>query len=673
LVVAALVVLGLGAALVFNMGEPSPDTTIIEDGDTVTGHFDENGISDDYRILLESGDVLTAVLSGDDGTDFDLYIYEIVEGSADGDMLAGNPGPNSTESATAMAWYDDYYIVRVYSYSGAGNYTLSVSISSRNNLDDGNNDFGSAEALALPADVSGQLNLRYDPDDYYEVEMVRGGTLDIYLDVPMNGDFNLYLYDQDEFQIRSSTEANSDEELRFAVTEDGTYYVLVTAWSGSGTYALRISGASVDEDGDGSADGARSLTLGVPVDDWLDDVEDRDDFFSVELVEGARLIATLSGPQDADFDLWVFGPDGESMDEASSLSYGSEEHVDFVAAVSGPYWLDANAYSGGGNYTLLAYLDGMEVLPVASAGRDQTAAQMEIVDFDGSGSWDDSPLNYTWDFGDGALGYGETVTHQYALVGNYTVVLSVMDSDFNQDSDSLVVKVVDPATRPLKYAVVIGVADYQSPSVNDLSYSDDDALSWSEYLEAQGYTVRLLVDAQATEDAINAEISWMESVETSNSTCAFVFSGHGTRDVYTRTSYICAYDYYPSYGGTISDAELADAFSGFETEKIFFFFDSCFSGGFDSVATGGRYVSQTCSEDTWGLDASRYQRGLWTYWFLEWGLKSQGYNDLAQCFQQASVQVRLDPTSDYGYDEWGTYLGKMTPEEEYASATPFYL
>jgi len=52
------------------------------------------------------------------------------------------------------------------------------------------------------------------------------------------------------------------------------------------------------------------------------------------------------------------------------------------------------------------------------------------IDFDASASTGNS-LTYSWDFGDGSTGYGQTTTNYYTQAGSYTVVLTVTDQ-FNQ-------------------------------------------------------------------------------------------------------------------------------------------------------------------------------------------------------------------------------------------------
>jgi PKD repeat protein len=51
---------------------------------------------------------------------------------------------------------------------------------------------------------------------------------------------------------------------------------------------------------------------------------------------------------------------------------------------------------------------------------------------------------YSWDFGDGTYGSSASASHTYAAAGTYTVKLSVIDNNFTQASDELVVHVTAP-------------------------------------------------------------------------------------------------------------------------------------------------------------------------------------------------------------------------------------
>jgi len=69
--------------------------------------------------------------------------------------------------------------------------------------------------------------------------------------------------------------------------------------------------------------------------------------------------------------------------------------------------------------------------PTANAGPGQEARVHEQLRFDGSNSSDpEGSLNWTWDFGDGMIGVGPRPFHNYSMPGNYSVTLTVTDSEW---------------------------------------------------------------------------------------------------------------------------------------------------------------------------------------------------------------------------------------------------
>jgi PKD repeat protein len=85
-------------------------------------------------------------------------------------------------------------------------------------------------------------------------------------------------------------------------------------------------------------------------------------------------------------------------------------------------------------------------LPKAMAEATPLEA-MTLVDvtFKGTGSHDDDGhlLWYRWDFGDGTVAYGETVTHAFLDDGTYTVVLTVTDDDGSEADTSVDVTITN--------------------------------------------------------------------------------------------------------------------------------------------------------------------------------------------------------------------------------------
>lgn len=76
----------------------------------------------------------------------------------------------------------------------------------------------------------------------------------------------------------------------------------------------------------------------------------------------------------------------------------------------------------------------------------------EIVSFDASASSDPDGniVSYDWSFGDNATETGETTTHSYSAIGDYTVTLTVEDDDGATDSTSKTITVVSlpPVNQP---------------------------------------------------------------------------------------------------------------------------------------------------------------------------------------------------------------------------------
>ncbi|UCE73784.1 MAG: caspase family protein [Methanomassiliicoccales archaeon] len=203
-----------------------------------------------------------------------------------------------------------------------------------------------------------------------------------------------------------------------------------------------------------------------------------------------------------------------------------------------------------------------------------------------------------------------------------------------------------------KWAVVIGIADYKG-RMDDLMYTDDDAQDMYDYLIGQGYpagNIKLLLNRQAKGDAIYEAIDWMEQWEGPNSECVFFYSGHGSYydgyndgDTEIRDESIICWEL-----KHILDGFLRDAFSSFESHKIAFIFDSCFSGGMDDLAGSGRVVVTACDEDELSWDGADWQQnGAFTYYYLE-GLDI--YNTVEGAFTYGTPLAHDFVLSEYSYD-----------------------
>lgn len=89
----------------------------------------------------------------------------------------------------------------------------------------------------------------------------------------------------------------------------------------------------------------------------LNSVTDKDDVYSLALVEGETIRIDLQGQQVCDFDLHLYSSTATSIEEVSDILISSEEDgayetIYFTAPMSATYYLDVYAVSGFGDYVL---------------------------------------------------------------------------------------------------------------------------------------------------------------------------------------------------------------------------------------------------------------------------------------------------------------------------------
>lgn len=212
-----------------------------------------------------------------------------------------------------------------------------------------------------------------------------------------------------------------------------------------------------------------------------------------------------------------------------------------------------------------------------------------------------------------------------------------------------------------KWAVVIGISDYRGRA-NDLQYCDDDAKDMYDYLIAKGYpagNIKLLLDKDAKASAIIDAIDWLNSWEEPSSEVVFFYSGHGSTydgyddgDTEDTDEAIVSTDMY-----LILDGQLRQKFSTFESQKISFTFDTCFSGGMDDLQGNGRVIVAACSETQYSYDGtSDQQNGVFTYYYMD-GLNASNTVEgafayaapLAHNFVEQNYNAQMDPQM---YDQY---------------------
>jgi hypothetical protein len=138
--------------------------------------------------------------------------------------------------------------------------------------------------------------------------------------------------------------------------------------------------------------------------------------------------------------------------------------------------------------------------------------------------------------------------------------------------------------RPRLYALVVGVAKYQSARVPPLDYPAKDAGDFARTLRTQSgqlyraVEVRLLTDEKATRESIIDGMDWLRREVTANDIAVVFFAGHGVNDS------ISQYYFLPSNSDigrlrstAISNTDIVETLQSLPS-KVLAFLDTCHSG-----------------------------------------------------------------------------------------------
>ena len=187
-----------------------------------------------------------------------------------------------------------------------------------------------------------------------------------------------------------------------------------------------------------------------------------------------------------------FDPDGTPITRYTWLINGETLHgmtVEYTFPQAGPYEVSLTVSSGQFPDPIENGFDTCNVTVVESPVNHQPFANVtpliqgglinEMLTFDGttSNDPDNDELTYSWDFGDGTLGSGSTVSHCYPAAGTYTVSLTVNDG-LSSDTDTCLV-LVSTTYRNKLNELAHWRSEYNGfnvavVNVNDLAYWAED-------------------------------------------------------------------------------------------------------------------------------------------------------------------------------------------------------
>lgn len=173
-------------------------------------------------------------------------------------------------------------------------------------------------------------------------------------------------------------------------------------------------------------------------------------------------VADAGGPYSGEAGTTLIQFDGSASNDLDNdpLTYA----WDFGDGNGAAGMMPTHTYASAGNFTVsLVVNDGFadsepsvtsaaisapvaNLAPVADPGGPYSGRPGVAVVFDGSGSSDPNgdALSYAWDFGDGAIGDGQSPSHLYAAEGVYTVTLEVSDGQLTSVIASTTAEIATP-------------------------------------------------------------------------------------------------------------------------------------------------------------------------------------------------------------------------------------
>lgn len=118
------------------------------------------------------------------------------------------------------------YILRIWMQVGFGQYNLTMTVLSYEN--DNDNSIGEATPVTDNSEKTGDVNLSFDRDDYYEIYLEEGEPLWVVL-TPINGPADLYIFDHLENQKKASRRSGLEIDRIDSWKPDdaGFYYIVV--------------------------------------------------------------------------------------------------------------------------------------------------------------------------------------------------------------------------------------------------------------------------------------------------------------------------------------------------------------------------------------------------------------------------------------------------------------
>ena len=209
---------------------------------------------------------------------------------------------------------------------------------------------------------------------------------------------------------------------------------------------------------------------------------------TLETGESGTFEATIQNQEDADEPLtytWDYGDGSTGSGLLTNHSFGS----------TGQYTVEFRASNEGGADSASASVT--VVTPPQPASITSINANPNPVDANNAVNFTsnvsgDSPISYSWDFGDGSTATGSSPSHTYSSEGQYTVELEA-SNNVGEDSESITVRV-----NPDLPAICTTVSEFNSAFFgrNSSTLTDEAQKSLQENADILGQCSNLSVSVE---------------------------------------------------------------------------------------------------------------------------------------------------------------------------------
>ena len=245
------------------------------------------------------------------------------------------------------------------------------------------------------------------------------------------------------------------------------------------------------------------------------------------------------------------------------------------------------------------------------------------------------------------------------------------------------------SVQPARWAVVIGISQYQDDRIPKLKYTARDAkefyalLTDPQYGDFSKVQVKLLINEQATYNNIKSAIgTWLKRNAKKDDTVIIFFAGHGAPEEIKKYWITYNANIDDLYGTALSNDEITDMFDRIEARKTIAFLDSCYSaatinrtGKKRGIIVGdpfqefkgkgkGRVVITSSDGKEQSLEIDEFRHGVFTYYLLK-ALKGEadknndGFIDLEEVWDYVKYRV-TNTARQYGIAQTPIMDGKYS-------------